>query len=222
MKSKTWATTIGVLVLLAAGVGLLTGCESSDSSSDSSAKAPASGFGDNNPNLYVAFGDSITYGSGLTGPSYPDRLAGMLGKSVINLGMPGARSGQGVGALQGALSGYKPGYVLILFGANDIIMGDDPAGVAANVRSMAQIAKANNTVPIIATMNPMLKIYAFLNGGVRLANSMIRQVAADEGVALVDLEAEFGNNENLYIYDGVHPNDDGAQVMAMAFYERLN
>ena len=52
-------------------------------------------FGDNDPNLYVAFGDSITEGYGLDNyyECYPVRLAGMLGK-LLPMRVGGNRSGR--------------------------------------------------------------------------------------------------------------------------------
>jgi lysophospholipase L1-like esterase len=55
-------------------------------------------------------------------------------------------------------------------------------------------------------------------GGVVVLNDMIRELASNENVDLVDLEREFGSNaEMLLLPDGLHPNDEGNQVVAGAF-----
>jgi lysophospholipase L1-like esterase len=46
-------------------------------------------------------------------------------------------------------------------------------------------------------------------------------MADAEGVALVDLQGEFGEGAGLLIGDGLHPNDAGNQLIALAFNDAL-
>ena len=48
-------------------------------------------------------------------------------------------------------------------------------------------------------------------------NGYIHSLASEEGVALVDVAAEFGSGEGLMLVDGYHPNATGTQTIAFAF-----
>ena len=48
-------------------------------------------------------------------------------------------------------------------------------------------------------------------------NDRVRDLARDLGIACVDLEKEFAGGEDLTIGDGLHPNDAGTQIIALAF-----
>ncbi|MCX6997531.1 MAG: GDSL-type esterase/lipase family protein [Kiritimatiellaeota bacterium] len=178
-------------------------------------------FGGNDPNVVVAFGDSITEGVDGGGAPYPGRLAALSGRRVINAGVGGQESGPGLSRLGGTLAARKPGYLCILFGANDVIRGYDQNTTIANLQAMLQKARANKTVPILATLTPMIGGHGIWGSTVNRLNDAIRNLASAEGVTLVDLNAEFGDAEVLLIGDGLHPNDQGNQVIALAFNDAL-
>ncbi|MFA5044005.1 MAG: SGNH/GDSL hydrolase family protein, partial [Kiritimatiellia bacterium] len=178
-------------------------------------------FGPNNPNLYIAFGDSITAGSGLADPSdaYSYKLAGMLNKTVVNKGFPGYSSGEGLDVLYPILDDYKPGFVLILFGVNDIIMGYGAEVAAVNLRIMIQACKDNKTIPVVATLTPVFGEHVSFSSGVNRLNGMIFQLCAELNVPLVDLNGAFGDNPIYIQADGLHPNATGQALMAVTFYD---
>ena len=171
--------------------------------------AAAHDFGDNDPGVVIAVGDSITE------DGYPAILSGMSGKTVLDMGVGGASSMEGISPAIEGLAIYSPGYMLILFGANDIIGDDDFTGTIAALRAMIQAAKANSTVPVIATLTPMIEINHA--GQVAELNSLIKQLASEEGVAVADLAAAFGDGETYMSNDGLHPNAAGDRLIAETF-----
>jgi len=219
MKQILWLLKLGQLALggLLCAVLMLAGCEGGGSSH----LGDGHDFGPNNPNLYVALGDSITAGSGLTNSSecYSAKLAGMLNKTVMNAGYPGANSSEILDACYNILDNNQPGYMLILAGVNDLIMGYGEELPAVNIRIMIQACQDNKTIPVIATLTPVFGSYARLSGGVDRLNGMIRQIASDLNVALVDLNSAFGNNLIYMQTDGLHPNESGNALMAITFYD---
>lgn len=131
--------------------GDMTGGEDSSGSGDSS--SVSRDIGDNNPDLLIAIGDSITAGSETPGPGYPERLAGLIGKTVRNNGRPGAFSSSAGGHAASALSS-KPAYLLIMYGTNDALHEVSPSAVAGNIRVAVRAAKANKTIPVVASFPP--------------------------------------------------------------------
>ena len=177
--------------------------------------------GNNDVNVYVAQGDSLTSGSECSCAPYPARLAGLLGKTVVNSGHSGEQSGDGASRAGSVLAKYRPGYLLVLYGVNDIIHGHSAETAAANVRSIVTTAKNNKTVPVVATYPIPVAGHAAFAGGVTTLNNLLRDMAGAEDIVLVDLEPEFAGTLDLLGPDGLHPNDMGTQVMAMSFYDTL-
>ena len=105
MGFKTWR--IFWVALVSVAVLALTGCEDDDSSPLGSGHD----FGDNDPNRVSAIGDSITASGWLP------QLSSMIGKEVINRGVGGATSGDGRRSVNTVLSGDKPGFLIIQYGA---------------------------------------------------------------------------------------------------------
>lgn len=197
------------LVSLLAALAIVAGCGHDDDGGNVD-------IGDNNANLVVCAGDSITQGYLCDGAPYPSHLAAMTGKTCLNLGVGGAYSADGVNQVKSALP-RKPGYVCIVYGANDAILGHDPARVGANIRAMISACKSNKTVPIVGTTPPMIYKHEKFDSAARRVNEVIKQVAAEEGVTCVDLYSAFGNGEAYLGSDGLHPNAAGAELIAKCF-----
>ena len=181
--------------------------------------------GDNDLNVVAAFGDSLTQGTECPCLSYPSRLGGLIGKSVANAGVDGSEAESNVDRTQSVIDSYQPAFMLILYGVNDIIHGSNPAGIAGALAQMVAICKENHVVPVLATYPiPNGEHDLFAPGTIGL-NANIRALAAAEGIRCVDLEAEFmgdnGPDVSLYMEDGLHPNDAGTQIMAMAFADQF-
>ncbi len=189
---------------------------------DSGSKAPD--VGSNDVNTVLCVGDSITRGTcAPAGDPYPARLAALSGKRVYNEGVCGAFSKETANRAPGHLRARKPGYICILVGANDATVPGDVnyVGLKENIRYIIQSARAQKTIPIVATLLPMAGVHSLYRGRANHMSDDIRSLAAEENVALVDLLAEFGNDESLLQPDGLHPSDMGTQIMAAAFNDKI-
>ena len=202
-----WLRAVGALAMTLC----MAGCEKGGGS-----LGDGHDFGANNPNVLIAIGDSITQSG------YPAILSQMLGKPVANLGIGGSTSDSGAARIKPALAKYKPGYVLILYGANDVDFGHSFASIIANLQYMVQAAKANQTIPVLATLTPMYGPHSTWAGSVKALNEQIRALASSEGVALADLESAFGDSPQLFQDDGLHPTAEGRQLIAQTFFDVLN
>jgi len=194
-------------LLLGLALGIAPGCGDSDDGNDDS----GFDFGSNDPNLVVCIGDSITAWG------YPGYLAPMINKSTINGGVPGAPSADAIRSSGNAVA-RQPGYMLILYGANDVIYGFSHEEVIANLRAALNTARDNKTIPCLATLTPMTGPEEGLNGQVIALNERIKQLAATEDVRLADLYDEFQGKLAEYLEpDGLHPTEAGSQAIAARF-----
>ncbi len=206
-----WLGLAGIVVISLA----LTSCESGGN------KDPWADFdfGSNNKNVCLALGDSITAGSGLDNyaQSYIPKLAGMLPKTIANWALPGSETGYGVDIVHSGLDSTRPGFLIILYGVNDLIMGYGEDDAIANLRYMVRAAKDNKTVPIIATLTPVTGSYIGLASGIQRMNAAIRQMAAEEGATVADLDEAMKWSPEYMLSDGLHPGPVGHDLMALTF-----
>jgi lysophospholipase L1-like esterase len=203
------------VMAIASMCGFLVGCGAGDGGLENSNP------GNNDVNVVVAFGDSITQGSECPCVPYPARLSGLIGKTVFNTGIGGSKATSSIGRTQDAINKYHPGFMLILYGINDIIHGGNVANIIGALSQMVAICKQNNVVPVLATYPIPTEGHWLFSGGTTTLNNNIRALAAAQGIKCVDLEPEFmgdnGPDFTLYMPDGLHPNDAGTQIMALSF-----
>ncbi len=173
--------------------------------------------GNNDLNSVIAFGDSLTKGSECSCAPYPTRLAGHIDKTVHNTGVPTSRAMENVSRTQEAIDKYPSAYMMILYGVNDVIHSDGIGSITAALSQMVDICKQNHVVPVLATYPEPIEGHALFAPRTLQLNESIRELAASKGIHVVDLEREFGANPDLYGADGLHPNNAGTDIMAIAF-----
>lgn len=187
------------------------------------------GGGGDNPSpsqpipVYVFVGDSITYGSFVTPEEcYVNLIAQRVEANVINQGIPGELSSQGMGRIDSVLKKYKPDITGIYYGTNDIGFYSTES-IINNIRQMVTIAKLNHTVPIVFTLGPFLGDWSWRKSYAVELNAEIRKLTYQEGIKCVDLEVAMNWREDLMVMpDGEHPNKDGHKVIAETFLKILN
>jgi lysophospholipase L1-like esterase len=165
--------------------------------------------------VVLAFGDSLTFGTGAaSGADYPSQLAKKIGRRVVNAGVPGETTTQGLERLPAVLAEVNPQLVLLCLGGNDLLRRQDPEQMAANLRAMIQRIRASGAhVLLIAVPTP-----AYL----RLSDApQYQALARSEGVPLAqDVIADVLSNKRLRS-DPVHPNAEGYREVAAALADEL-
>ena len=165
--------------------------------------------------VIIAFGDSITYGSGSSSGGYPPKLAALTGDDVRNYGVKSETTASGAARIDSPLAGHPDAsFILIMEGTNDVYHGISLGSTQHNLEAMVDKSRAYGITPILATLTPDTReghLYKDIQGAY---NPMIQSVGSSKGVGVVDMySAVAGNWDNLN-YDGIHPNDSGYQVVA--------
>jgi len=108
--------------------------------------------------VVLAFGDSLTYGTGAAeSESYPAVLGGLIGRNVVRAGVPGEVTEQGLQRLPSALETYKPKLVLLCLGGNDMLRKLDEGRTIANLKQMiAAIRSSGAAVVLLGVPKPAL------------------------------------------------------------------
>ncbi len=183
---------------------------------------PAHDFGDNDPNVIVALGDSITAGYPFVTweETYPAQLQTLIGRTVVNGGSGGARAYHGVQVTDYFLRRFKPGYVLIMYGANDV-MERSAHAIANDLLTIARKATENKSIPIMSTVTPVDGPKIGRKNAILNLNEVIKARATEFGYPVADVAAAFGWEGQYLLSDGLHPNSAGLGVIAQAFYQKI-
>ena len=165
--------------------------------------------------VILAFGDSLTYGTGANHQteSYPAVLAELSGQTVINAGVPGEISQQGLVRIEQLLAEHQPQLVLLCHGGNDLIRKLDTDKIKQNLSQMiAQIRAQGAQVVMLSVPRPGV----FLK-----AAPLYREVAESEQVLLEnDIIADIESEVSLKS-DAIHPNAEGYRLLAERVYQLL-
>lgn len=162
----------------------------------------------------LAFGDSLTAGVGASQPeSYPAVLAELSGRSVINAGVSGEVTADGLQRLPGLLSQHEPELLILLEGGNDILRNQPSARVLSNLAQMIELARAND-VPVVLIGVPEKNLFS---SSAPLYKELAEQYdVVFEGKLLGSLLRTAS-----YKSDPIHLNAKGYRAMAEGIYELL-
>jgi lysophospholipase L1-like esterase len=193
-------------------------------------------IGHNRPDVYVAFGDSITKGESVApAQTYPARLQARLiahfGDAFVNnRGGDGTNTFEAIERFRRNVPANEPAYTLIMYGTNDwhdpvCQLNTPQCHTVPNLRTIVRSVKAEGSLPFLATIiptNPTLTPQS-RNDWVDGINTQLKAMAAAEGAFLVDLNQAFKNQPSLpaLFDDHVHPNAAGYEVIAQGFFEAI-
>lgn len=103
-----------------------------------------------NQDVIVAFGDSLTMGVGTEEEfSYPSVLAELSGIEVINEGISGETTSEGLERLPDVLDKYNPSLLILIEGGNDILRNKDYNQIKNNLDQMIQLTLARGTQVVL-------------------------------------------------------------------------
>jgi acyl-CoA thioesterase I len=165
--------------------------------------------------VILAFGDSLTYGTGASRQhAYPSLLASLAARKVINEGIPGEISSDGLKRLPRLLDDYQPALLILIHGGNDMLRKIPSEQTMANLNKMIAEARSRNiAILMLGVPRPQL----FL-----LSSANFYQTIAESQHVLTDLETlpDILGDKSMKS-DMIHPNDAGYQQMANSIFNLL-
>lgn len=168
----------------------------------------------------LVLGDSISYGTGANqGEDYPGLLAAKTGWNVINAGVPGDTTADGLERLPGLLEEHAPKLVLVELGGNDFLHQTPLVQTATNLKTILAQIKAKG-IPAVMLAVPRPNLFGAAIGKLsddpifeKLGKETATPVVAD---VLADVLAK-----NTLKADQIHPNAAGYRLVAEGLREAL-
>jgi lysophospholipase L1-like esterase len=159
--------------------------------------------------VILAFGDSLTYGTGAgAGESYPAVLERIIGRRVVNSGVPGEVTRAGLARLAEALDREKPALLILCHGGNDLLRRLSREETAGNLRAMIRMARERRAgVVLIAVPAPGFSLSP---------SSIYGEIAREMSVPLDDSTLSAILSDGALKSDTIHPNAAGYRRMAEA------
>ncbi len=176
-----------------------------------------SGCGGNVPKLgklasadiIVAFGDSLTFGTGATeAESYPIVLGQLIARKVVRAGVPGEVTEGGVARLQEVIDEHKPKLMIVCLGGNDMLRKVDEVQTKTNLRTIIKTIKSQGiSVVLMGVPKPAL---------VTSAPPFYEDIAREFGIPYegkIVTDVLYQRDQKS---DAIHPNAKGYRRMAEA------
>ena len=157
--------------------------------------------------VVVAFGDSITFGTGAsTQESYPAVLEKLIGRRVVNAGVPGEVTANGLSRLPEILEREKPALLIICHGGNDLLRRLNEQQTVDNLREMIRLAKQRG-VPVVMIAVPSPGIFVS-------PAPFYRDIAKELNIPLEEETLYSVLADGSLKSDYIHPNSAGYRLLA--------
>jgi acyl-CoA hydrolase len=168
----------------------------------------------------LVLGDSLSYGTGAgKHQDYPTLLAQNTGWDIVNAGVPGDTSAQGLARLPNLLGEHQPKVLMLALGGNDFLRKVPIAQTKENLKTIIQTAKLKNISTILIAIPDYQPIKAAFGG---LSDHAIYKELSEETQTPL-IEGVFSDvlSDNKLKADHIHPNAQGYRVVEARLRESL-
>lgn len=161
----------------------------------------------------ICFGDSLTFGYGVSpGEDYPSELAKLTNIPVINKGIDGNTSTDGLKRLDKDVLDNDPLMVIVEFSGNDFMKKVPIETTEKNINEMIDRIQAKGAMVVLADISA---------GGLFLNeyHDLMRRIAYERGAIFVPrLLTKILTNPGMKS-DFLHPNPRGYKIFAQRVYK---
>ncbi len=158
----------------------------------------------------LAFGDSITYGYRVDADkNYPSVLSNLLQSQVINAGVNGELTKEGLERLPKLLKKYKPQILILCEGGNDLLRSKKFETIKANLAKMIELAQKQKVFVVLVGV-PYLEYLRYSTA------DFYRELATQYNIPIEDKALEQILNDDKLKVDQVHPNAEGYKILSNA------
>ena len=163
----------------------------------------------------LAFGDSLTYGyNAKPNESYPTILSHLSGMKVINAGVSGDTSSEGLLRLPQLLEDKNIKLMILFLGANDVLQRLPMENIKTNLKKIIQMAKEKQIAVLLVSV-PNFGLFGLS------PLALYSEIEKEEKVPLLSgIYADILGDPSLKS-DQVHPNALGYRIMAEKIYVKL-
>lgn len=159
--------------------------------------------------VIVAFGDSLTYGTGAAeSESYPAVLAQLIGRKVVRSGVPGEVTAHALARLPQVIDEHRPALMIVCLGGNDMLRRVDEAQVRKNLREIIRTIRERGIgVVLVGVPKPAL---------ITSAPAFYGELAKEFGIPYEGKIVTEVMYQLELKADPIHPNAKGYRRMAEA------
>ena len=156
----------------------------------------------------LILGDSLSYGVGAEkGEDYPSLLAKSTGWDIVNAGISGDTSAQGLERLPDLITTHRPKLLIVELGGNDLLRQIPVSQIERNIKGILSEAKAGGIATVLVAIPAVNPLMAAVGS---LSDHPIYEKIADETKTPLIKEV-FSNvlSHHRLKFDQIHPNAEG-------------
>jgi len=164
--------------------------------------------------LILAFGDSLTAGKGVNSANaYPAVLEELTGLRVINAGVSGETTAEGLMRLPAVLQEHNPDLLILFEGGNDILRNQNLSQTRSNLDQMIRLAQLQQ-IEVALVGLPEKSLFSSVS-------EIYTQLANEHGLVLQEKIVASLLRKPSMKSDSVHFNVLGYRALAVAILEML-